>query len=262
MKQKCKRTSTRKQSSERESGGITVITPTGDRQLAFALCKRWMENQTRQPDQWIVIDDGKDPLTPLDGMTYIRRTPLPDDPPHTVVLNHRAALPKITGGKILIMEDDDYYAPSYIEEVASRLDLSEVVGICMSKYYHLPTGGYRIVGDSTHASLGQTAFRASFLPKFEAILSETTKPFVDMRVWKNVGSSGDLFVDEVVPLYLGIKGLPGRRGIGVGHRSETYGNSKDTGDRAMLKQWVPGDYQIYLDILNGKLTSENCGIGR
>jgi hypothetical protein len=153
---------------------ITAITPTGDRPLAFELCKRWMAGQTRKPDQWIIVDDGKEPIprfvdrdfNPLELFCYVRREPRRDDPSFTLDLNLKAALPHIDGDKILIIEDDEYYAPGYIAEMARRLDSFEVVGICQSKYYHLPTGGYRQIGNTGHASLAETGFRKSFLPFF------------------------------------------------------------------------------------------------
>jgi len=244
--------------SRPSTGGITAITPTGDRPLAFRLCQQWMANQTRRPDQWIVVDDGKVPLTPTHAMTYIRREPQPDDPQHTLNLNLMAALPLITGDKILIIEDDEYYAPGYVEEMARRLDQAEVVGICRSKYYHVPTGGYSTIGNTTHASLAETAFQASFLPEIKEILSGSSDPYVDMRIWQKAGPRGSVFVDNDKPLYLGIKGLPGRGGIGQGHNPAIYGNRKDPADRAVLKKWVPGDDQVYLDIVSGKLNDENC----
>jgi len=237
---------------------ITVITPTGDRSLAFALCRYWMANQIRKPDQWLVVDDGKAPLRPTAAMQYIRREPRPDDPRHTLSLNLAAAFPLIKGDKILIMEDDDYYAPGYIDEMARHLDSHEVVGIMQAKYYHLPTGGYLAHQNFSHCSLSETGFRNSFLSELQEILREREKTDVDLRIWRKVGSRGFRFSDNNKPLYLGIKGLPGRTGIGIGHNPAAYRNVKDTSDRTMLKKWIPGDSQIYLDVLNGKLTSENC----
>jgi hypothetical protein len=251
--------------SRSSTGGITAITPTGDRPLAFALCQQWMRNQTRHPDSWIVIDDGKVPLMPTHEMTYVRREPRSDDPQHTLALNLQAALPHIAGDKILIMEDDDYYAPEYIAEVARKLDQHEVVGITQAKYYHLPTGGYHTHQNASHCSLSETAFRNSFLPEFKEILRERDElvpphpagSAVDLRIWRKVGNRGYRFNDNEKPLYVGIKGLPGRTGIGIGHNPAMYHGVKDTADRAMLKKWAPKDYQVYLDILSGKLTSEN-----
>lgn len=244
---------------------ITVITPTGDRPLAFRLCQQWMANQTLKPGQWIVVDDGKMPLTPTPAMQYIRREPRPDDPKHTLDLNMRTALPLIKGSKILIMEDDEYYAPRYLEEMAKRLDQVEVVGIMRAKYYHLPTGGYVQIGNTGHASLAETGFRRSFLPVFEQCINRGIVPnWLDEQIWRTVNESKKaareitslLFVDDGGSLYAGIKGLPGRNGMGQGHNPAMYHN-KDTIDRAMLKRWTPGDYQIYLDILGGKLTTGN-----
>lgn len=237
---------------------ITVITPTGDRPLAFALCQQWMKHQTRQPDQWIIIDDGKVPMVPLNptvAMRYIRREPRSDDPQHTLILNIQTAFPLIKGEKILIMEDDEYYAPGYIEEMARRLDQDEVVGIMRAKYYHLPTGGYYQIGNTSHASLAETGFRASVVPEFAGIWGGDTS--LDMRLWHKLGPARSfLFADTDKSLYVGIKGLAGRAGIGAGHNPAIYRHA-DTPDRPILKQWIPKDYQVYLDILNGKLTSEN-----
>ncbi|GAH51904.1 unnamed protein product, partial [marine sediment metagenome] len=191
---------------------LTLITPTGDRPLAFALCQNWIRKQTLQPDQWIVVDDGKVPLKSYVPMQYVRREPQPDDPKHTLILNLKTAMPLIKGDKIMIIEDDEYYAPEYIEEMALRLSQHEVVGIGKSKYYHLPLGSYFRIGNMTHASLAQTAFRSSFLPEFKELLRKSNV-YLDFNIWKkaNEGGCGFIFVDsDKNPLYLGIKSLPGR----------------------------------------------------
>ena len=237
---------------------ITAITPTGDRPLAFALCKHWMETQTVKPDQWIVIDDGKVPMTPPVGATYVRREPRPDDPQHTLNLNLKTALPYIRGEQILIIEDDEYYAPGYVAEMSKAFDKGDVVGIIMAKYYHLPTGGCVQIPNMSHASLAQTGFKISFLPTLRELLKNENEIYLDMRIWKIAHQEQPiyLFQDDKDPLYVGIKGLPGRLGIGAGHRPKIYGNSIDK-DRSILKKWIPKDYNIYLDILSGKLNDVN-----
>lgn len=64
--------------------GITIITPTGDRHEMFSLCAKWVSKQTVQPNQWIIVDDGKIPLCPptMPFITYVRRVPKIDDPTH------------------------------------------------------------------------------------------------------------------------------------------------------------------------------------
>lgn len=232
---------------------ITLITPTGDRPLAFALCQLWIKNQILQPDQWIVIDDGQIPLTPLMPMDYVRRSPIPGSGP-TLLQNLAAAAPLVKGDKVLIIEDDEYYAPDYVLRLSEYLNGHEVVGICRSKYYHLPSGKFLRIGNTTHASLAQTSFRSTFIPSFVSQLKGDT--YLDMRIWRVIGSRGFLFDDRARSLYCGIKGLPGRGGIGAGHRENLY-RSKDSGNRTQLREWVPVDFSYYFDILSGALTTEN-----
>lgn len=243
----------------RVRGRITAITPTGDRPLPVRLCAEWMAHQTRRVDEWIVVDDGREPMKPIPGTKHIRREPRKDDPKFTLDMNIEAALPHITGDKILIIEDDEYYAPGYVDAMSRRLDQYEVVGIMNSRYYHLPTGGVCINPNTGHASLAQTGFRGSFLPTFEALVLEGSHPrWLDDRMWAHIQArrSGDgkidflLFSDDDAPLYVGMKGLPGRSGIGAGHKKAMY-RLEDEDGRPTLKQWIPKDYQVYLDILAG-----------
>lgn len=282
---------------------ITIVTPTGDRPLAFALCQHWMMNQTVKPDQWIVVDDGKTPMRPFVPMEYVRRGSqgrsmvrptmnsshmltsanrmakikairahqqrIPSAGWVSIYSNLRAAIPLIQGDKIIFIEDDEYYAPDYIEQMAALMDKYDLVGIKHSRYYHLPSGGYKIFTSQAHASLAQTAFRGSFLPIFQEFLGVgRCAEFLDVRLWTQhrsmrestinklkINCRGFLFLDDP-PLYVGMKGLPGRGGYGVGHKPHAYAHH-DGPDRVTLKKWIPKDAEIYLDILNGKLTGEN-----
>lgn len=252
---------------------ITAITPTGDRPLAMSLCERWMMNQTVRPDQWLVIDDGQVPFTPTVPMEYVRREPQPNDPKHMLAIKLQVAIPLIRGDKIIIIEDDEYYAPNYVEEISRRLDTNALVGIKQNRYYHLPTGGYYQMHNVGHASLAETAFTSASLPTFKkAVDTGIFIDYLDIRFWRMArqsfsrsfrfgsrtlttrnptrASHGDmlLFSDSEHPLYVGIKGLPGRAGIGMGHNPAMYG-TRDTADRRILKQWMPKDYQVYLDAM-------------
>jgi len=244
---------------------ITLITPTGDRPLAFALCQNWVRKQTLQPYQWIVVDDGKIPMIPYAPMAYIRREPGVNDPQCTLILNLMTILPLIEGNKIIIIEDDEYYAPKYVAETATRLDQHEVVGIGGTKYYHLFSGGHYSHRNWGHASLAQTAFRNSFLPEFKKILNTNIEiARIDKHIWEKLRGSGrgNIFGDDDNdPLYLGIKGLPGRPGI-IGHdpKSSPYhrkGSHPDISHK-VLTRWIPEDCDIYIDIIKGKLTEDNC----
>ena len=239
---------------------ITAITPTGDRPLPFTLCQYWMKKQTLRVDQWIVVDDGKVPMEPKVGMEYIRREPLPSDPGRTLTENLLTAIPYIRGNKIIMIEDDEYYSPGYIEEMSSRLDKYEIVGIGKSKYYHLASGNYAQIDNIRHASLAQLAFRRSFLHEFRQFL--TGGLYIDMRIWRGIDrEKGHVFFDDKNPLYVGMKGMPGRHGIGGGHdiTHHIYRNKTKDESRSILKSWIPDeeDYNIYMAIVNGDLTEDN-----
>ena len=240
------------------------------------LCQKWMLHQTVKPDQWIVVDDGKMPIEPTVMMEYVRREPRAGDPKHTLAINLLQAIPLIKGDKILIIEDDEYYAPAYVEEMAKHLGGATISGITQNRYYHLPSGGYYTMHNKGHASLAQTAFTSAFIPTFRgAVDASMFIDFLDIRMWRMakqlsarsfkfgsrtmttrsramgqmLGPDLVLFSDVDCPLYVGIKGLPGRAGIGMGHNPGMYLN-RDTDGRRILKKWMPQDYQVYMDVMS------------
>jgi len=251
------------------SSNVCAITCTGDRPIAFYLCKKWIMNQKVKPQEWIIVDDGKVPMENVPKASfvkYIRREPKPGDPKHTMILNLKEALKYVTTNYILIMEDDEYYAPEYIQEMVKRLVTYEVVGIGRSKYYYLPKNTYHQHANMGHASLAQTAFRRSFLNDFLRILDGDS--FLDIRIWSLINPGrvslnetglqeyitpnkrGLIFTDNINSLYVGMKGMPGRKGIGSGHRGI---GAKDI-NLSILKKWVrkKEDLEIYMGVLSWK----------
>ena len=241
---------------------ITAITCTGDRIETFRLCSKWMSEQTVKPDQWLIIDDGKDPLCPPDGAEYIRREPKISDPKPTMLLNLKTVIPLIKGDIILFFEDDEYYAPTYIEEMSRKFEKYEIVGIAPSRYYHLFSARYMDSGNLHHASLAQTGFRKSFLPEFESLLNGNQ--FVDARVWGKANGKGFLFSDADNPLYVAMKGMPGRAGIGNGHFNLGDLNP-DSPSMDTLRKWIPNKehFDIYFNLSTAnKIGGEKVFMGK
>jgi hypothetical protein len=230
-----------------------------------------MKNQTLRPKQWIVVDDGKIPMdvSILPSFAkYIRREPLESG--NTMIQNMREGLKYVEGKKIIIWEDDEYYASRYIEVMSKKLDEYELVGIGRSKYYYLPGSTYHIHSNMGHASLAQTAFRDTFLPEVLSVLSGNV--FLDTRIWNIVNEgfvnlketglkervSKDkralLFDDGADCLYVGMKGLPGRAGAGSGHK----GIGDYDPERKKLKELIPvlEDYNTYCNIFSSTSTVE------
>lgn len=218
----------------------TVITPTGDRPEAIALLRRWMAKQTLKPKQWIIVDDGKKPLPMVHEAQVIRREPRFNDDPCTLGANLRAAIPHIKHDKILIMEDDDWYGPDYIETMAALLDDHELAGIAGTKCYHIKVPGYRAMGRGDHASLSQTGFRKSFIPQVLKAIPGSCE--VDMRIWADFTKGpGHLIDGSQRQLHCAMKGLPGRAGAGVGHIQKYH--TADPGLKR-LQKWCHG-WQMY-----------------
>ena len=96
---------------------LTLITPTGDRPDAFALCQQYMLAQDYPGDvRWIIVDDGVT-ATPVtferEGWTVdvLRPEPMPRSQARNLLAGMGHVAP---GGRVAIIEDDDIYAPEYL----------------------------------------------------------------------------------------------------------------------------------------------------
>lgn len=231
------------------TSGLTIITCTGDRPEALTLCARYVARQTWQgPLQWIVVDDGAEP-SPLPkaadnvSRTHIRRAPSWRHGGNTLALNLLAALPEVQYDRVLFVEDDDAYAPDYCAVMANLLDVTGIAGDPISLYYHVPSQRYRIMENLGHASLSQTGIRAELLPLLRQICRESPD-FIDARLWARSRCPRVL---RRIGKVVGIKGLPGRAGIGVGHRPDERPTEwTDDPQGAVLREWIGReDSQLY-----------------
>jgi len=169
---------------------ITVITLTGDRPKCFELLQRWMKAQTVQPDQWIVVDDGKEPIKIRREFEYVRREPTPQDFTHTLCQNLPLALSKVRNKKIVIMEDDDWYSPVYIEYMDNLLKDVDLVGFGNLMFYYPSISSYMIKDAAKRPALAQTAFRETIIPVIKEICAGASKEYdlcgkglVDAKLW-------------------------------------------------------------------------------
>lgn len=206
---------------------IVLITPTGARKDQFELCKKWMKKQTYQGKViWIIVDDAI-PLT-TDTVTedfredWIIRKVYPKPRwtgQNTQGRNILAGLSemkafcdfKIVEG-IFIIEDDDYYKPEYLQRMMQHKHEYWIWGETNTIYYNVTVRRFVVNGNKHHASLFQTAFTPEALQHFE---SNIHHKFIDAGFWAH-GPNKYLFFDNY--LAVGIKGMPGRGGIGAGHK--------------------------------------------
>lgn len=227
---------------------VTIITPTGDRPEAFALCERWMSQQQYTGSvQWIVVDDGKRPTTPTMGQTYLREKPMHR---HSLCRNLRLAIPHITGEFFFVIEDDDYYHPHYLSTMAGRLQHAELAGEFGAKYYYVKHKSWRHRFEiEQHASLCRTGMRRSVLPTL-LNCAQGDHPSIDLRLWKQWQGSRLSWIDAegTQSLCVGIKGVDGRQSRGW---KPAKNATKDPGLKK-LQQWVGRDFEEYQIFMRGR----------
>lgn len=228
--------------------GLTVITPTGARPTAFALAERWMSRQTyRGPLQWVVIDD----CLPRTRCTMEQQVILPNwtwgPGQNTQAANLLLGLRAARYDKVIIIEDDDWYGPAYLDVMGARLDEADIVGEMNARYYNAATRIYHISPNIAHSSLCQTGLRATALPIL-MYACQSGRRWLDIDLWK--GSAGAdlnrrMYPPQVPPLSIGIKGLPGRPGIGIGHRMRSSPVFLTDHNLEVLRSWIGEDAGEY-----------------
>lgn len=225
---------------------MQILTATGCRPAAWAMCERLMMAQTfGGPVRWIVVDDGPQaqPVTferPGWLVEVIRPSPRWRAGQNTQARNLLAGLDAVDRmHPVAIIEDDDWYSPDWLQTVHEHLRRAELVGETRSRYYHAGRRVGRDVGNMRHASLCATALRGRAIDTLRRVCRQHHK-FIDIQLWRQ-HTDRLLFSGHRV---VGIKGLPGRPGIGGGHRPAFSGDSDPSGD--LLRQWVGAAADRYL----------------
>jgi len=232
--------------------GITAITCTGDRPMPFGLCVRYMARQTRRPDQWVIVDDGKVPLQiereqlqlccGIGDVQIVRRQPQRSDPPHTLPLNLLVGLERVSNASVAFVEDDDWYSTWHIEVIEDELRTHTMFGFQGIVYYHVGKRCHRAMGgDSPHSSLCQTGITADVFPLLKRICASIASGSVDLLLWRAYEGDKKLWKD--IGTVVGIKGLPGRQGTTMGWRNHTDYTPDPT--MAFLEELIGPDVENY-----------------
>lgn len=196
---------------------LTVITCTGNRPEAFALCERWMVRQTVKPFQWLVICDGDTPTKCTQGQELYY---CPDfKGKWSMVRKVKMAVEQglIKGDALVFIEDDDWVAADWIEFCTKHLEYYQLIGEGRAIYYNPTNRFWFIHPNLAHASLCSTAVRRNC---FDTLLKvcNNSNPFIDARLWREVLANKKVFdPNQDKRRVVGIKGMPGRVGYGSGH---------------------------------------------
>lgn len=206
---------------------ITAITCTHGRPEAFALCQRYLAQQTRQPDQWLVLDS--------------------DAPMPAKILNAIDA-GIIKGDIIVFFEDDDLFRADWLawceEQITKGYDL---VGEGLAVYYHVSSRWWSECRNVRHAALCQSAITRDMLEPLANVIRSFESPFFDTRLWQLDCSK--LLVLPKNPAerrVIGIKGMPGKLGYSGEHSQLMPKGVNADPSMRKLWEWAPKDAANYL----------------
>lgn len=236
---------------------VTLITPTGSRPEALALCEHYITRQTFPGEmQWIIVDDSI--VAGSESQRIIQRTP--KKAPVTIEVypgpkywrpgintqryNLDEGIKHVKGEYVFVLEDDDFYKENYVEMQIYFLQKFDIVGQGNSHYYNVKDRSYKLWNNYHHTSLCETAFRKSKLDLLDRAIN-SGQLFFDVAFWQIAhNEKQNLLIYDHIGLMYGMKGLPGRVGIGGGHvpdKSFTRDPFFNT-----LREWIgPEDSTIY-----------------
>ena len=242
---------------------LSVVTLTSDRPEAMKLCHRWMRRSTwyGQPLQWIIVDDGKDMITPTDtfldiakdfgsAVRYIRRDS-GRSPVDSFRKNLVAGLRAVTGRVVVFVEDDDWQSDLWLGKCVHYLsgipagENWDLYGETGAKYYHVGSRRHMTFLPSDHASLGQTAMRAELIPWFINYIKTHANTFMlDTALWgKSPVPKDRRLLEQKSKHVISIKGMPGKINLGIGRSMKSQGKL-DT-DLRVLHKWIGDDADAY-----------------
>jgi hypothetical protein len=205
---------------------IALVTPSGMRPDQFRLCAAWMHRQDYAGEVlWVIVDDGLSVTTNnvqpgfRDNWTILKVYPRPAwQGTNTQGRNIQAGIIAMLNhpdnykiNAIFIIEDDDYYKANYLSEMVKRMGTYDLIGETNTIYYNVQWRLHCDNNNKQHSSLFQTAFSPALVPLFLTCMNQK---FIDADIWAKCKNK---LLFHAGTLSVGIKGMPGRGGIGAGH---------------------------------------------
>lgn len=212
-----------------------------------------MARQTfKGPVHWIVVDDGHVPVDvelERDGwrVTVVRPATLWQIGDNTQGRNLIAGLEvadDLQHALVAIVEDDDWYHEGWLQFLVDHAHEAELIGECDAVYYNVASRKWQRLHNGEHASLRCTAMSGDAIETFKVVL-ETPHKYYDQKLWAR-HKSKKVYQREFT---VGMKGLPGRPGIALGH-DRTRGNSDP--DLAFLRDLIGQDADWYCKFLENE----------
>lgn len=231
---------------------FACVTPTKHRPMQMKFAVDCMNAQTLQPDVWTIADDCETPLSDaLLGdahcwVNYFHNEPIKGN---STCQNLETALWNAEADIYVVIEDDDYYPPNYLENVSKLLNVDRIIGCSRWPDYKLGSCRWqeRFFNKAETHSL---AFKGEDIKQFVlSVLSMSHgKPYPDKELRWNM----DIPVVDYksfTPISLKDWGL-GTPGTERWHKKD-FGEFDE--NLAKFKEWLGGDWRRYETFLGWRL---------
>lgn len=249
---------------------LTLITPTRDRPECMELAEEWLIRQDYEGHlQWIIVSDGDqgfmhpfekcvthEGLLKIDAQVVTR--PPSDEGRTSLPSNLLHVLDRVDADRVVIWEDDEWYRRDYLRWCEAALSGGDIAGEVVAAYYHLPARRWEEAEVWNQASLARTCFWSDALPAFKRCCEAAKaagEPFVDLYFWGLRGNVEGVDKLRKLPYWrrppgaVGMKGLPGRAGLGARHNPNSVKNQDDE-NLTKLREWIGDeDANVYADLM-------------
>ncbi len=241
---------------------ITTITCTRDRPEAFKLCELYLKRQTVKPNQMLVLDDGNTPVTCTLGQQYFYCPEARNGISMLNKLKIAFAPGVITSDAVVFTEDDDWFAPTWLEECTKALTTAWIFGEGRAVYYNVHFRWWFEHINMNHASLCSTAIRKELFNSVRA-LAVGKNAFIDEALWRMVRRDKQKLIDPNTRggkrLIVGIKGMPGTLGYSGAH-SVRDKSAKDDPDLVKLISLISTDVSLYEEFWTQYVPPQNLKV--
>jgi len=102
---------------------VSVITPTYNRSRFFKIALHMWNSMSYPNREWIIVDDGNEPIELPDTDARIKHIKLPER--HTIGQKRNIAVENSSGAYIMCMDDDDFYPKNVIEHRLETLGAAD-----------------------------------------------------------------------------------------------------------------------------------------
>jgi hypothetical protein len=206
-----------------------------------------MARQSVKPFEWIVMDDGAEPVKCIMGQRHVFCPELRGKTSLLLKLKTVLAAQLVKGDALVFWEDDDRYAPAWLAWCAEKLRDFTLVGEGKAIYYNVAGRWWYEHSNLMHASLCSTALRASLFPVLQQVCNMSSNSFVDEALWLET-TTPKLLIDPLQSggkrMVVGMKAMPGRVGYGGGHRAKPPDARPDP-NLDKLRDLIGADADLY-----------------